>query len=180
MNLQDTVALIFTVTIVLGFGYMIGLVIYNNSKRSRTVKPIEKGDHHNKPELMNSSTSIEDLILAIRSNPLTKISLIEISRKLKLSDLRQSRIADLPLEDYLRKPLDFKLSIASSETIIKISKVYEIGLTTFDDDESMLIDWLNTPIPALRNHVPIELMETVLGADLVMDEIYRIEYGIWT
>lgn len=35
MVLADIVGVIFTISIVLGFGYLIGLVIYNNTKPSR-------------------------------------------------------------------------------------------------------------------------------------------------
>ncbi len=65
-----------------------------------------------------------------------------------------------------------------SEKILQIAEVIEFGRQVFDTDEQLYL-WLNTPSFALGNVKPAVLLRDAYGKELVMDELNRIEHGIF-
>ena len=66
-----------------------------------------------------------------------------------------------------------------SEHILHIAEVATKGTEVFEDKENF-IAWLNHPSIALGNEVPIDLLRSRLGADMILDELGRIEHGIFS
>jgi len=50
--------------------------------------------------------------------------------------------------------------------------------SVFGDNNKAMI-WLNSPCYAIGNQVPMQLLDTVEGMELVMDALGRIEHGIF-
>lgn len=65
-----------------------------------------------------------------------------------------------------------------SEHIILIARVLKRAEEVFESMDSVK-HWMNTPIGTLGNETPISLLDTIFGADLVMDELGRIEQGVY-
>jgi putative toxin-antitoxin system antitoxin component (TIGR02293 family) len=65
-----------------------------------------------------------------------------------------------------------------SEKILQIAEVIEFGREVFDTDEHLYL-WLDTPSFALGNVKPALLLRDAYGKELVMDELNRIEHGIF-
>lgn len=74
-------------------------------------------------------------------------------------------------KNYLFKPIH-------SEKIIELAEVTNLGLEVFDSTEQFYL-WLNTPSFALGNLKPAELLKDSYGKDLVLDELNRIDHGIF-
>lgn len=74
-------------------------------------------------------------------------------------------------KDYLFKPIH-------SEKIIELAEVTNFGKDVFDSTEQFYL-WLNTPSYALGNLKPHELLKDSYGKDLVMEELNRIDHGIF-
>ena len=53
------------------------------------------------------------------------------------------------------------------------------AIEVFESRENAL-QWLNSPIPALACQVPAEILKTHEGTQLVMDELGRIEHGVYS
>ncbi len=70
----------------------------------------------------------------------------------------------------------FKKSV--SEQILYIAKVAAKGVEVFGDKEKFLF-WLKLPNKVLDNKAPFNLLDTKLGADMVLEELGRMEYGIF-
>lgn len=68
------------------------------------------------------------------------------------------------------------LNPASTELLLKIILLFEKGLKVFGD-RIHFIRWLEKPAYGLGGVVPIEIMRTSGGVDLISDELTRIEYG---
>lgn len=64
-----------------------------------------------------------------------------------------------------------------SEKIIEVAEVTKVGLEVFGDMEKFKL-WIETPIYALGNLKPIELLKDSYGKELVINELTRINYGI--
>ncbi|SHJ54555.1 putative toxin-antitoxin system antitoxin component, TIGR02293 family [Hymenobacter daecheongensis DSM 21074] len=68
------------------------------------------------------------------------------------------------------------LSAARSEKTLKIISLYNLGVEVFGEAAAFL-RWLDKPAHGLDQEVPLRLLETSGGIDLVAEELGRIAYG---
>jgi putative toxin-antitoxin system antitoxin component (TIGR02293 family) len=80
------------------------------------------------------------------------------------------------LDRYKQAGKTFKAS--QSEKIVGMIEVLERGKGVFGDMD-IFKRWLYTHIPAMSNTRPIDLLSTSYGKDRVLDELTRIEHGIF-
>ena len=71
-----------------------------------------------------------------------------------------------------------KLNPEQSERIIELAKVYSRGEEVLGSLDAFR-EWMNGTVLALGNKKPKELLDTSLGIELLMDELGRIEHGIF-
>lgn len=98
----------------------------------------------------------------------------------KYLDISQKRMASIlkitPKTIQARKSKDhFPINI--SEQILRIAEVAARGLEVFGDDTKFRM-WLNAPNVALGKKIPLDLLDTNYGTDLVLDLLGRIEHGV--
>lgn len=62
------------------------------------------------------------------------------------------------------------------ERLYRVAKVTQMAECVFDSP-TRAREWLKKPNSALRDDVPLELIATDAGAELVSDELTRIDYG---
>jgi len=74
-------------------------------------------------------------------------------------------------KNFLFKPIH-------SEKIIEIAEVAIFGNQIFDTPAHFQ-QWLNTPCYALGSHKPFELLQDSYGKELVLNELNRIDHGIF-
>jgi len=73
--------------------------------------------------------------------------------------------------EYIFKPIH-------SEKIIELAEVTNLGRDVFDSNEQFYT-WLNSPSLALGNLKPIELLKDSYGKEMVLNELNRIDQGIF-
>ena len=66
-----------------------------------------------------------------------------------------------------------------SEQILQIAEVAAKGIEVFEDKDKFL-SWMNHPNKALGNRTPLSLLSSRFGAEAVLDELGRIEYGVFS
>jgi putative toxin-antitoxin system antitoxin component (TIGR02293 family) len=64
-----------------------------------------------------------------------------------------------------------------SESILHIAKVVARGMEVFEENASCL-SWLSQPCSALGGQSPKRLLTSRFGAEMVLDELTRIEHGV--
>ena len=64
-----------------------------------------------------------------------------------------------------------------SEHILQIAEVAARGTEVFGDREQFLL-WLNHQNPALAHSTPRSLLASRFGAELILDELGRMEHGV--
>jgi len=69
-----------------------------------------------------------------------------------------------------------KLTPDKSEQLLKWIGLYVKGIAIFGNISSFN-RWLNKPAYGLNRAIPLSLMNTSTGIDLIMEELIRIEYG---
>jgi putative toxin-antitoxin system antitoxin component (TIGR02293 family) len=65
-----------------------------------------------------------------------------------------------------------------SEKIIELLEVVHLGSQVFDTTDQFYT-WLHSPSMALGGQKPAELVKDSYGKEMVMDELNRIEYGVF-
>lgn len=78
-----------------------------------------------------------------------------------------------------KKDRNFVFKSIHTEKIFEMAEVTLFGNKVFDSPEQFQL-WLQTPSFALRNHKPIDLLHFSYGKELVMEELIRIDQGIFT
>jgi len=64
-----------------------------------------------------------------------------------------------------------------SEHILQLAVVAAKGVEVFADKAAFLA-WLHHPNTALADHTPLSLLSSRFGAEMVLDELGRLEHGV--
>jgi putative toxin-antitoxin system antitoxin component (TIGR02293 family) len=90
----------------------------------------------------------------------------------KLADLLNTSLKTLTRYKQAGK----KLNPTNSEQILKMLAMYKKGINVFGNTIAFN-KWLRKPAYGLDYEIPLDLLHTSGGIDLILDEISRIEYG---
>lgn len=66
-----------------------------------------------------------------------------------------------------------------SEQILHIAFVAARGTEVFGE-KARFLSWMNHPNKALANKTPMSLLRSRFGVEMVLDELGRIEYGVFS
>ncbi|MBD0255201.1 MAG: DUF2384 domain-containing protein [Cytophagales bacterium] len=69
-----------------------------------------------------------------------------------------------------------KLNPTTSEQVLKLQLMAEKGKEVFGDPQAFL-RWLRKPAYGLEDQIPMNLLQTSGGIDLIIEELDRIAYG---
>lgn len=122
-------------------------------------------------------TNKTDFITFIREG-VPKASLDKLIEVTGFSPTEMAHIlhtTDRTLRRYTAKQ---KLNAEQSERLIELAKLYARGEEVFNNLEQFKL-WMSTPVYALGNKQPQTYLDTSMGIELLMDELGRIEYGIF-
>ncbi len=120
-----------------------------------------------------------DIIFKLREKPLKISELIRIARKFNMDQKQMSLLAGFSLRTFKNKIKSSRLSLHVSERVLMLENLYQFGLDVFDSNETSFRNWLKSKIPALDNHVPNDLLTSLLGIDVVKEELLRIKHSIY-
>lgn len=120
-----------------------------------------------------------DTMLKLKDHPLKLSDLIRTARKFGMSEGQMALLADISLRTFKVKPRSAPLSFHISERVLILNDVYQMGLNVFDSNRISFQEWLKSKVPALDNYVPNDLLTSLLGIDIVKDELLRIEHGVY-
>ena len=83
-------------------------------------------------------------------------------------------VTERTLQSYTPQQL---LNQVVSEHILQLAEVAAKGVDVFAD-KAAFVAWLHHPNTALANHTPLSLLSSRFGAEMVLDELGRLEHGI--
>ena len=119
---------------------------------------------HQYISLIRHGVSMQTLLHLMKS---TDISAIEIASILHTSERTLRRYTN-----------DTLLNPEQSERIIELARLFSRGAGVFGSLDNFKT-WMNSPIVALGNIKPKELLDTSLGIEILQEELGRIEHGIF-
>lgn len=104
----------------------------------------------------------------------------DIQRLVQFSEEKLADILSLSTKSIqrYRKEKGFRFKPIHSEKLIELAEVATFGLQVFDSKDQFHA-WLDTPSFALANNKPADLLHNSYGIKLVMEELNRIEHGIF-
>jgi putative toxin-antitoxin system antitoxin component (TIGR02293 family) len=117
------------------------------------------------------------LIMVIRKGiPYSIFSLIQNITPFSLNDwANYLDISSKSLTRYQQQDKPFKSS--HTEKIIELAEVTSLGIEVFGNNKKFK-DWLETPIYALGNLKPFDLLRDSYGKEMIIGELTRIAHGI--
>ena len=91
----------------------------------------------------------------------------EFSRTLKISEKTIQRYKE-----------DELLNENVSEGLVEIAEIIAMGVEVLGN-KSEFLDWLHSPVISLGSNKPASLLDTHHGRKLLINELGRIEHGIY-
>ena len=122
-------------------------------------------------------TSDTDLIDIVRHG-LPSEGITELSSRLDISPRELSKhlhVSPKTLQRQKGKVLDIHIS----DRLLTVALVYAKCLDIFGTRENS-VAWLKHPSLALQNTKPLDYLDTNAGAEIVMNLLGRIEYGVYS
>lgn len=136
------------------------------------------------PKAMHAGSSIgepyhsqfEAMKLVISGLPVSAIARFQKTSGLTIERIKQ--VIRISEGSFARRKQTGRLSQEESERLLRLSRIYEQTMALYDHDAVGALQWLETPIPALGDQRPLDLLQTEPGAREVEDLIGRISHGI--
>ena len=130
-----------------------------------------------KSVIKHKISSEMDLIKVTREG-LPKRTVSALAKKLNISMERLSDLLHISHRTLQRKAPADHLSVHVSEQILAIAEVIRRGLEVIGDDERLVL-WLHSDLRSLEFKKPIDLMDTSIGTQMLLDILGRIEHGVY-
>ena len=118
-------------------------------------------------------------LIELNNNGITKDALINLAKYLSFSMNQMAKLLPVTERTIQRYTPKRHFNRVVSEQIIQIAEVAAKGSRVFKDKQQFLV-WMNFPNKALADKTPLSLLNSRFGADLVLDELGRIEHGIFS
>ena len=95
-----------------------------------------------------------------------------------LSQSELARALGIPERTLARRKREGVLNSEESSKLLRLARVVSRAQEVFDHPR-FAVDWLKAPNAALRGHAPLNLLDTDIGAESVLDTLGRIEHGVF-
>ena len=120
------------------------------------------------------------LVVRVIRKGIPQALFMSIKEMTPFSEQEWSQFLDISIKSLQRykKDTGHVFNALHSEKIIELAEVTSVGQAIFDSNEKFAF-WLNSPSHALGNMKPMELLNDSYGKELVLNELYRIDQGIF-
>ena len=109
--------------------------------------------------------------------PLSSVDRLRAS--LKLDEKEVLKVVGISVRTFQRRRREKRpLDAIESDRLYRLAKIEARAVEVFQDEEKA-IDWLKTPNRALGD-MPIQMLDTEAGTDMVERILARIEYGVYS
>ena len=131
-----------------------------------------------KKVLRKSLQSRMDLI-ELSNEGVTKDALLHLAKYFSCSVNQMAQLLPVTERTIQRYTPEKPLSRIVSEQILQIAEVAAKGSKVFEGRAGFLA-WMNHPNKAFKNKTPMSLLNSKFGTDMVMDELGRVEHGVFS
>lgn len=117
-------------------------------------------------------------VIEMSQKGITKASLMAFIHYLNFSADQFAQLIPITLRTIQRYSNEQTFNPTISEHIILLMFLVEKGIEIFGSLERFM-SWFQAPSQALGGHMPCDLVYLKTGTQMVMDELGRIEYGVY-
>jgi putative toxin-antitoxin system antitoxin component (TIGR02293 family) len=118
-------------------------------------------------------------LIELGDKGITKDALVHLAKYLNIPLGQMAELVAVTERTIQRYTLEKSFNRIVSEQILQIAEVAVRGADVFGDKDKFLL-WLKQPNRALGNKTPIGLLGSRFGAEMVLDELGRMEYGVFS
>ncbi|QKZ14531.1 antitoxin Xre-like helix-turn-helix domain-containing protein [Spirosoma sp. KUDC1026] len=119
-------------------------------------------------------------LLTLISQGLPMESVAFLQQKLGFTNKEMSHILAISESTYQRRiRTKSRLTQDETEKAISLSELYAKGIEVFEDQADFDY-WLNSPIPALQDNKPVDLLSSMLGRKQVMNVLNALLHGLFS
>ena len=104
-------------------------------------------------------------------------SLESVRERLRLSVPEAVSVLHMPARTLARRRQTRKLDASESDRLYRVARVAAHAFAVFGAEDKAAT-WLRRPNRALNGELPIDLLDTDVGARQIEDVLGRIEYGV--
>jgi len=126
--------------------------------------------------LLRGDTASRMGLIEIGKKGVTKEGLLRLGEHLSLSRSQLADILHVSERTIRRYRRNQRSNSVVSEQVLQIAEVTARATDVFGAREP-LVRWMKSPCRALGNRIPVALLRSRFGAEIVLDELGRIEHG---
>ncbi len=129
--------------------------------------------------VLGNSIKTEMDLYNLSKQGIPKIALVKFIKNIGTSMRAMAKILHVTERTLQRKKDTDLLSENVSEHVIQIAEVYMRGNQVFNTNEDF-VAWMETSNLALANKQPKNMLSSRYGVQLILDELGRIEHGVFS
>lgn len=127
----------------------------------------------------NYATSTDFDLLNLARKGVSKKALVNLAKQISLTIQEVAGIMHISERTLQRYTPATLIKTEYAEKAIELAKLYERGTEVFGTIDNFN-DWMKTPNYTLNGEAPLNLLDTSIGFDLIIQTLGRIEYGIFS
>lgn len=131
------------------------------------------------PGIAYSTESSPIDLIQISRKGIKKSALSNLSKALNISMAQLAKLLPVTERTLQRRAANSLLNSTTSQQVILIGQLVTKGEEVFGNRESFQ-NWLKQPNTALGGYVPLDVLDTTIGVQLVMDVLGRLEHGVYS
>ena len=119
----------------------------------------------------------EDLIKRLKAGlPIAVFN--QLSEEYEIPANRLAAVIGMPLRTLARRKKEGRLNLFESERLFRVGYLFQKAVTVLGDKEAVR-HWFKNPKKALAGKIPIDYLETEIGAREVEEMLGRLEHGVF-
>lgn len=118
-------------------------------------------------------------LVELGSRGITKNAVSNLAKYLSLSSKQVADLLPVTERTLQRYSPRQHFNQAVSEQVIHIAEALAKGTEIFKEKSKLLL-WLNTPHKVFSGNTPFSLLSSRFGTELVLEELGRIEFGVYS
>lgn len=118
-------------------------------------------------------------LLALARTGISKRSVLALARKISLTIEEIATVLHISERTLQRYTPTTLVKTEHADRAIELARLYERGAAVLGN-ESEFNTWMRTPNHALNNEIPLHLLDTSIGFDLILQTLGRMEYGVFS
>lgn len=117
-------------------------------------------------------------LIELSGKGIRRAAVTNLAKHFSLSSKQMAELLPVTERTLQRYAAQQRMSSAVSEQVVDLAQLAARGTEAFGDRERFLI-WMNEPCVALGGKTPLSLVTNRFGMRMVLEELMRIEYGVY-